>query len=115
MGIFLSIMVGSLGLLALVVLVSEMFNTIRYNGEILNTQSRLEIKHYQVRNKRYSSYQTVYEMIVIDEYGDIRLVTFNERDYFLWVERIDEKEHINFRLGQSKKLKKKIVKEIKEE
>ena len=82
---------------------------------LLNTQSRLEIRHYQVRNKRYSSYQTVYEMIVIDEYGDIRLVTFNERDYSLWVECIDEKEHINFRLGQSKKLKKKIVKEIKEE
>lgn len=115
MGIFLSIMAGLLALVGLIVLVSEMFNTIRYNGEILNTQSRLEIKHYQVGNKRYSSYQTIYEMIVIDEYGDIRLVTFNERDYSLWVKRIDEKERISFRLGQSKKLKKKIVKEIKEE
>jgi len=90
-------------------------NSVIINGEILETKTRLEVKHYQIGDKRYSSYQTIYELVVLDENENIRLVTLTEKDYDLFKERCKDKEFITFTRGQSKKLKKKEVKkEIKE-
>lgn len=84
-------------------------------GEVLETKTKLEIKHYQIKDKRYSSYQNIYELIVLDEKENIRLVTLTEGDYRLYKEKCDNKEFITFRREQSKKLEKKeLKKEIKE-
>jgi hypothetical protein len=85
------------------------------HGEVLETKTRLEIKHYQTKDKRYSSYQNICELVVLDEKENIRLVTLTEKDYNLFKERCKDKEFITFTRGQSKKLEKKeLKKEVKE-